>query len=128
MDSAKHSVVVTAGGMPCSIPVTEFLQLYPKPDAKHVAVNVGEVFMADQPRDPFRKFGKDYYVRLVASNGSTLTGGYFKRTHTAAPKGSAPGTPFWRATIPQLKPGLTYGVQFGEYACESPWFPGTFST
>ena len=127
-DGSKRSVVVTAGGMPCSIPVTEFLQLYPKPSAKHVAVNVGEIFMADQRGDPVWKFGTDYYVRLVASDGSTVTGGSFKRTHKAAPKGSAPGTPFWRATIPPLKAGLNYGVQFVEYACESPWFTGTFST
>ena len=129
-DAAKHSVVLPAGGMPCSIPVTEFVQLYPKPGSTRVPLNVGEVFMADNPGDPFRKFGTQYYVRLISEDGWTLRGSAFKRTHAGAPKGSAPGTPVWRATFSTLLPGLQYSVQFVDpgQSCESPWFTGTFST
>ena len=93
-DSAKRSVLLAAGGMPCSIPVTEFIQLYPRPDAKHVAANVGEVVMAEQSE----RSVSEVLERTTICGSSRRMGsrryyasGSFKLTHKTAPKGSAPG-------------------------------------
>jgi hypothetical protein len=129
-DAANQTRKLKATQLSCPWLVPQFVQLYPSPNAANVLEGVGQIVMADSAADPLRDQGRHYFVRLFGSDTSVVTGSAFARTSATPPSGSAPGKPYWRATVPRLKPGIKYYVQYAtaQVRCTFPWLTGSFRT
>lgn len=132
-DASGAVTALSVNQQACVPPSPEFVQLYPRPGAVRVATNAGQVYVGEPSGDPLRPYVRQFYARLVGSDGSVVSGSAFHATRTPPPPGAAtlpPGSIFVRAAIPRLRGGITYRLMYPSkrQPCLGPLSTGSFGT
>lgn len=129
---ATSSLVVRETAV-CEPPVPNFWLVYPNDrSGGKVSRSTGRIWMAASTA--YSDQIPDFFVHLVGSDGNALLGTHFAFTTASPPPGSdrAPAQDAVNsvATIPVLKRGVTYTVQFASKVlqCLPPAFVGRFTT
>jgi hypothetical protein len=79
------------------------------------------------------QFAAAHSVRLIGSNGTSMTGGYLTAIASlssvtpATPPAAPAGTVEWYSVVDPLQHGVTYRAQIVGERCEPPFIAGSFS-
>jgi hypothetical protein len=132
-DAAGAATAMSVNQEVCVPPTPQFGQIYPRSGATNVPRNAGVVYVSEPSSDPLRPYVRQFYARLVGSDGSIAVGGNFHMTGASPPPGSAtepPSSVLVRAAIPKLRSGITYRLLYPtkRQPCIGALSTGSFTT
>ncbi len=134
-DSSGATGTATVNTFMCVPPEPAFQVVYPRGNATNVPTSASIWVAVIADGDPVNGEIPNFYPRLIANDGSAVTGTAFTITSNSPPAGSAmlPSGYVWTyatATMSALAAGKSYRLQIADpqYQCLPPLVLGSFST